>query len=212
MLDGRELGGQLTELTVAEFQAMARDPRHWQRTARDFSIAANYLGDWYDADSDRFPADMTIESQGSPLPMMVLYAAAVENLLKGIRVARGHDPVASGTLDQAFANHDLLKHARLLHLVDSFTSSSRLNCWTVGAVSIMPRNSRLHFSRAARISRRGTGFEYVRVSLSGACPRMASLTWGAVLNCARPFETVRLTSCTVQSSKPARRRSLSNAR
>lgn len=101
----------MSGLTLSAFQTRAREPRYWQETAREFAIAANYLGDWYDADSDRYPSDLEIESHGSPLPMMVLYAIAAENLLKAIKVSRGHDPVAAGKLDQAFATHDLVRHA-----------------------------------------------------------------------------------------------------
>jgi hypothetical protein len=43
--------------------------------------------------------------------MMVLYATAVENLLKGIRVARGPSPAASGRLKPESLNHNLVAHA-----------------------------------------------------------------------------------------------------
>ena len=44
--------------------------------------------------------------------MMVLYAAAVENLLKAILVANGEDLVASGRLKPQFGHHRLLEYAR----------------------------------------------------------------------------------------------------
>ena len=114
-------------LTLPEFQAMARDPRHWQRTTREFAIAANYLGDWYDADSDQYPQDMTVESQGSSLPMMVLYAVSVENLLKGIKVSRGVDPVSSGKLAGTFAHHDLVRHANEAGISSTSSQESLLS-------------------------------------------------------------------------------------
>lgn len=106
----------MSALALADFQARAREPRYWQETARNFAIAANYLGDWYDADSGRYPSDLEIVTHCYPLPMMVLYAVAAENLLKAIKVARGQDPVPSGRLDSSFAHHDLIRHATDLHL------------------------------------------------------------------------------------------------
>jgi hypothetical protein len=106
----------MTGLAISDFKNLARDPMRWQKIARECAVAANYLGDWYDSDSDRFPGDWTLESHGSAIPMMVLYAAAVENLLKGIRVSRGDDPIASDTLAKSFGHHDLVRHAAAARL------------------------------------------------------------------------------------------------
>ena len=110
MLYGRGNLDLMNEL-LSVFKDQARDPMRWQKVARECAVAANYLGDWYDSDTDRFPGDWTMESHGSAIPMMVLYAAAVENLLKGIRVSRGDDPIESDVLAKSFGHHGLVRHA-----------------------------------------------------------------------------------------------------
>jgi hypothetical protein len=59
------------------------------------------------------PADLSCGHSGSNVPMMVLFATAVENLLKAVRVARhGAPPVQDdGKISGDFATHNLLHHA-----------------------------------------------------------------------------------------------------
>jgi hypothetical protein len=47
---------------------------------------------------------------------MVLYATAVENLLKAIRVAKGEVPIVKGSLSPHFMHHKLLAHAQRAQL------------------------------------------------------------------------------------------------
>jgi len=85
----------------------------WQQTARDFVLAANYLIDWYDPPREPGdPPDLSWLHSGSAVPMMVLYATAVENLLKALLVARGESLVADGRLKPQFGHHRLLEYAR----------------------------------------------------------------------------------------------------
>lgn len=96
-----------------QFEADAGDVYRWQQTARDFVLAANYLIDWHDPPrepGDR--ADLSWLHSGSCVPMMVLYASAVENLIKAVLVARGESLVANGRLKPQFGHHRLLEYAR----------------------------------------------------------------------------------------------------
>ncbi len=84
----------------------------WQQTAREFVLAANYLIDWYDPPAEPgVPADVSWLHSGSCVPMMVLYATAVENLLKAVLVARGESLAVNGRLKPQFAHHRLLEYA-----------------------------------------------------------------------------------------------------
>jgi len=97
----------------AQFDAEASQASRWQQAAREFVIAANYLIDWYDParePGDR--SDLAWLHSGSTVPMMVLYATAVENLLKAILVANGEDLVSDGRLKPQFGHHRLLEYAR----------------------------------------------------------------------------------------------------
>ena len=89
----------------------------WQSVARDFILAANYLLDWHDPPlMEGDPADLTWTHQG-PAPMMVLYAIAVENLLKAILVAQGASIVSDGKLAATFKHHRLAQHAEAAGVV-----------------------------------------------------------------------------------------------
>jgi hypothetical protein len=97
----------------AQFDAEASQASRWQQAAREFVLAANYLIDWYDAPHDPGDrSDLAWLHSGSTVPMMVLYAAAIENLLKAILVAKGEDLVANGRLKPQFGHHRLLEYAR----------------------------------------------------------------------------------------------------
>ena len=101
--------------TVNESLAWASRCESWQQTAREFVVAANYLIDWYDPPrSPGAPADLSFGHSGSNLPMMVLFATAVENLLKALRVARHGAPTldVDGKISGDFATHNLVHHAR----------------------------------------------------------------------------------------------------
>ena len=93
------------------FIARAGQPIMWQHTAREFVVAANYLLDWHDVSRAVPEAGDFRFTLGGPAPVMVLYAIAVENLLKAIRVARGDVPVVNGVLSQHFKHHNLTSHA-----------------------------------------------------------------------------------------------------
>jgi hypothetical protein len=97
-----------------QLMAWASRCESWQGTAHDFILAANYLIDWHDPPcSPNAPADLSLSSGGSNIPMMVLYAAAVENLLRALRVAKHGPPPfdAGGKISGEFANHNLVHHA-----------------------------------------------------------------------------------------------------
>src|SRR5215831_7517990 len=96
-----------------QFGAEASQASRWQQAAREFVLAANYLIDWHDPpDEPGDRSDLDWLHSGSTVPMMVLYAAAVENLLKAILVANGEDLVADGRLKPQFGHHRLLEYAR----------------------------------------------------------------------------------------------------
>ena len=90
----------------------AAEPYAWQQVARDYVLAANYLLDWYDITRISPSAShFEFSHRGGVTPAMVLYAIAVENLLKAIRVAREGSPVVDGELSGHFKHHKLLGHA-----------------------------------------------------------------------------------------------------
>ena len=85
----------------------------WQSTARHFVCAANCLLDWYEpmlTDVGR-PRDAEWH-YSSYSPLMVLYAAAVENLLKAVRIAQGTAATAGGEIHPYLGKHDMLKYAQ----------------------------------------------------------------------------------------------------
>jgi hypothetical protein len=99
------------------FEDLVNRPYAWQHTAYEFILAANYLIDWYNPSTEDGPDDLEF-TIGGPAPMMVLFALAVENLLKAIRVAKGPTPVTEkGELSGSFAHHRLISHASLAGLV-----------------------------------------------------------------------------------------------
>ncbi len=102
-----------------EFAALAGRCELWQATARQFVVAANYLVDWYDPpDEPGDPADLSFGHGGSNAPMMVLFATAVENLMKAVRVAMyGAPPLQTdGKIASDFATHNLRHHAAKIGL------------------------------------------------------------------------------------------------
>jgi len=91
---------------------LAAEPIYWQETARDYVLAANYLIDWHDV-SRAVPSarNFQFSHHGRVAPMMVLFAIAVENLLKAVRVAHEGTPIVNGQLASDFKHHRLLEHA-----------------------------------------------------------------------------------------------------
>lgn len=97
----------------AQFDADAGQAYRWQQAAREFVLAANYLIDWYDRPRDAGErSGVAWLHTGSTVPMMVLYATAVENLLKAVLVAKGESLVADGRLKPQFGHHRLVEYAR----------------------------------------------------------------------------------------------------
>ena len=97
----------------AQFGSEASQASRWQQAAREFVLAANYLIDWYDPPPEPGrPSDLAWLHSGSTVPMLVLYAMAVEHLLKAILVANGESLVADGRLKPQFGHHRLLEYAK----------------------------------------------------------------------------------------------------
>lgn len=104
------------DAAIALYRSRVRDPSVWQDTARDLILSANKLRAQLER---RVPlgfgrarllsAYETLAARHySMTPAIVLYAYAAENLLKGLLVAQGVDPVApDGRLKKNFATHSL---------------------------------------------------------------------------------------------------------
>ncbi len=119
-------------------------PGYWQDAARDLVCAANLLKKDYRA-SPRlgFARRGSLSSYAalrqrytSPRAIILLYALAIENMLKGIIVANGQDPIgANGRIQHWFANHQLVKLAQragvaglnedLLHQLTEFITAGK---------------------------------------------------------------------------------------
>lgn len=89
----------------ALFEKTAANPRSWQEEARRLACAANVLM-W--AIEDR-PQKNNLQTSGylSIKSVLFLYALAVENLIKGIWVARGGQPLLNGVLAKKLSTHQL---------------------------------------------------------------------------------------------------------
>lgn len=102
---------------VPSYQQAARSPLAWQHVARDLVCAANVVRL---AMEQRLleKANLGSHRAGHALwrPLLNLYGAAAENLLKAILVGKGVDPFANGRLTDAFKTHNLLKLAQKVHL------------------------------------------------------------------------------------------------
>ncbi len=96
-----------------EFRASADDPLRWHQTAREFVVGANYLLDWHDFPLEEgAPKDFSWTHQG-PSPALVLYAVAVEALLKALLVAGGRSLVSDqGLLKGEYGHHNLVHIAQ----------------------------------------------------------------------------------------------------
>jgi len=109
------------DAAIALYRHSVTDPSVWQDTARDLVLSANKLRAQLER---RVPlgfgrarllsAYETLAARHySMTPAIVLYAYAAENLLKGLLVAQGVEPVAAtGRLKKDFATHSLQTLAR----------------------------------------------------------------------------------------------------
>jgi hypothetical protein len=106
------------------FWRLVNTPLYWQDAARDLICGANLLKkNYYSKPRLGFgrngplpPEQVQEERYTTARAIIVLYAIAVENLLKAAIIALGKDPIGSdGTIQRWFATHDLVKlaeHAR----------------------------------------------------------------------------------------------------
>jgi len=104
---------------MGDFNTLKSTAYAWQDEARVLICAGNILLDSYEGSS--LVKKLPFEPNEAYLwrPLMVLYALAVENLLKAIIIARGEDPAPNGELESWFKHHDLTRHAKRAKL--SFT-------------------------------------------------------------------------------------------
>jgi hypothetical protein len=103
------------------FWRLVNTPSYWQDAARDFICGANLLKkDYYARPRLGFGRRGPLAAYAanrqrhtSPRTIIVLYALAIENLLKAIIVALGQDPIGKkGSLEGWFTHHDLNKLAK----------------------------------------------------------------------------------------------------
>lgn len=94
------------------FLRRASQPIAWQEAALSLLASANYL---LEAEigplPESFPGDWSWSSGGSVQPQLLLYGAAVENLLKAVRVAQGVPAVTGRSLNPDLATHELWRYA-----------------------------------------------------------------------------------------------------
>jgi len=99
---------------MGDFNTLKSTAYAWQNDARELICAANILLNSYEGSLGSSSVDkLSFEPNEGCLwrPLMVLYALAVENLLKAIIIARGEDPAPGGTLAKWFKHHRLTDHA-----------------------------------------------------------------------------------------------------
>ncbi|MBI4263473.1 MAG: hypothetical protein HY657_03775 [Acidobacteria bacterium] len=102
-----------------EFEGKGQTPIFWQAQARSLLCAANVLRERA-RDIDRSRISAPPESEDPPnlrlMPVYVLYGYALENLVKGLLVARGENATWSGTLDKGLRHHCLTDLFRVAHV------------------------------------------------------------------------------------------------
>lgn len=107
------------------FWRLVNTPLYWQDAARDLICGANLLkknyysksGLGFGPDGPLSPEQVQEERHTTARAIIVLYAIAVENLLKATIVALGKDPIGpDGTIQRWFATHDLVKLAEYAQL------------------------------------------------------------------------------------------------
>ena len=93
-----------------EFERKGQTPIFWQVQARSLLCAANVLRERAGEISDNRTAEPP-EAEDPPhlrlMPVFLLYGYALENLVKGLLVARGEDATWSGTLNKDLRSHSL---------------------------------------------------------------------------------------------------------
>lgn len=96
-----------------EFEGRGQASWYWQQHARSLLCAANVLRERArlleerpEAAPDRFVDPLRL------MPIYVLYGYALENLIKGLLVARGETATWYGTLDKDIRHHDLQEFFR----------------------------------------------------------------------------------------------------
>lgn len=112
---------------MGDFNTLKSTAYAWQNDARELIGAANVLLNAYEVSLGSTSVEKPpFEPNERNLwrPLMVLYALAVENLLKAIIIARGEDPAPDGKLAKWFKHHNLTRLAERAKL--SFTPKSGL--------------------------------------------------------------------------------------
>lgn len=93
-----------------DFEGRGQTSAYWQQHARSLLCAANVLRERAKVLEER--RDLAPDGLVDPpnlrlMPVYVLYGYALENLIKGLLVARGETATWSGTLEKDFRHHDL---------------------------------------------------------------------------------------------------------
>jgi hypothetical protein len=101
---------QPTGESPKDYAEMAARPLAWQWVSRDLLAAANALHL-----HRRGPGPRERKGEGdsridmSPAPILLLYGMALENLLKGLVIAKGMPATVKGQLNPKLKTHDVLK-------------------------------------------------------------------------------------------------------
>jgi hypothetical protein len=102
-----------------EFEGRGQTPIFWQVQARSLLCAGNVVRERANAlDGGRAssPDEATDPPHLRLMPIYVLYGYALENLIKGLLVARGEDATWSGTLDKGLRHHCFTELFRVAHV------------------------------------------------------------------------------------------------
>jgi hypothetical protein len=94
----------------AEFESDATNPRSWQEEAQGLACAPNTLM-WIVSEDPR-AHDFNTSPYLRIKSILFLYAAATENLVKAVWIARGGAPLAHGVLTKDLSTHNLRRLAR----------------------------------------------------------------------------------------------------
>lgn len=119
---------------IEDFKKTGQFPLLWQWTAREFVCAANIIR--AKREGRGTPALSSSDSLWELIgPMMLLYGLALENLLKGLLVARGVDATSTGELSQRLKTHNVLALWRQtdLPLDDQTEETLRHLHWSIEA-------------------------------------------------------------------------------
>jgi hypothetical protein len=115
----------------AHFERTAHDLRTWQEEARSLACAAGTL---LYALSERPPRfDRNVHLYLKMKSVLFLYAAAVENLVKAVWIARGGQPISAGILTKELGTHKLRRLARQANIIMS-TEENDILRWLEGLI------------------------------------------------------------------------------